>query len=421
MKKLSVLFLTMLICVFSYSQWTSYTTNLFDPLYSVFFTSSTTGYVAGGSGNPVILKTTDKGVSWNALTVPTKTRLFSICFTDSLNGYAGGYGTIIKTTDGGKTWNSLTGNFIMPVKSIYFTDVNTGYAAVNNSSVSSGSQLFKTTDAGITWSMIAEINCFTFSSIFFTNANTGYAAGFSTCNVKGNIMKTEDGGKTWTTIFNNTYTPLLTIQFTDSNNGFAAGGYSAGSNLGGNIFRTTDAGKTWIVNSGTIQYINSLSFLDSKNGYAVGSKGSNYSFSGLILKTTDGGISWSDITKGTYNELNSVYAVDINSCFIAGLNGTILKTTNGGGMVSGAEVLESGGEFKVYPNPANHKIKIELAGNRQAEITVHIYNLNGVLLLMKLFSFQSSLEMDVSSLAKGMYIIELQSSGTTESCRLVVD
>ena len=80
--------------------WNAQTSGTTKWLESVYFTSSTTGWVVGDSG--LIVQTTDGGNSWNAQTSGTVWALLSVYFTDATTGWAvGGVGTILKTTDGG--------------------------------------------------------------------------------------------------------------------------------------------------------------------------------------------------------------------------------------------------------------------------------------------------------------------------------
>jgi len=75
--------------------------------------------------------------------------------------------------------------------------------------------------------------------------------------------------------------------------------------------------------SGTILNLNSVDFIDVNNGYAVG-------VNGIILKTTNGGLTWTTSPSGTILNLNSVDFIDVNNGIIVGDSGTILKTLDGG-------------------------------------------------------------------------------------------
>ena len=72
---------------------------------NVWLTTSATG-IATAFGK--IIRTTDKGLSWNLITDIYET-ITCIDFVDSVNGYCVGYNsTFIKTEDGGINWSSDT-------------------------------------------------------------------------------------------------------------------------------------------------------------------------------------------------------------------------------------------------------------------------------------------------------------------------
>jgi photosystem II stability/assembly factor-like uncharacterized protein len=65
------------------------------------------------AGDSVVLRTTDGGLGWETISVPTFHQGYfairSIWFVDSLKGWAGwegsgGWGGLIRTTDGGASW-----------------------------------------------------------------------------------------------------------------------------------------------------------------------------------------------------------------------------------------------------------------------------------------------------------------------------
>ena len=68
------------------------------------FPTPTTGYVCGALGT--FLKSTDAGVTWNAVNLNTATFLNGLYFLDSLTGYVvGDSGKIMMTTDGANSWS----------------------------------------------------------------------------------------------------------------------------------------------------------------------------------------------------------------------------------------------------------------------------------------------------------------------------
>src|SRR5712675_302837 len=66
-----------------------------------------------------------------------------------------------------------------------------------------------------------------------------------------------------------------------------------------------------------------LSFTDSNNGTAVG-------LNGTIIRTTDGGRHWMRQTSGTTDALLAVSFTDANAGTAVGENGVIVRTTDGG-------------------------------------------------------------------------------------------
>jgi photosystem II stability/assembly factor-like uncharacterized protein len=80
----------------------------------------------------------------------------------------------------------------------------------------------------------------------------------------------------------------------------------------------------WVTqNSGTTKNLNSVHFTNIETGYVVGD-------SGTILKTIDGGLTWIQKNSSVYENLKSVYFPDASTGFAVGENGTILKTSDGG-------------------------------------------------------------------------------------------
>jgi len=120
------------------------------------FPSRNTGYVAGT--RDTIWKTTDGGVTWNKLPLPTPGVTPQITYTDMFaldnntvflvgNGFP--RKVILRTTDGGNTWQNITGNSlaILPVgnfNSVVFHDLNNGY-------VGSAGGFLVTNNGGTTW------------------------------------------------------------------------------------------------------------------------------------------------------------------------------------------------------------------------------------------------------------------------------
>jgi photosystem II stability/assembly factor-like uncharacterized protein len=123
-------------------------------IFSMSFVNDLTGWAlfSGGGGytdwsksysKTYFSKTTDGGLSW----VPKKYVDFmvaSLCFVDSLHGYACGSGGVIyRTADGGEHWDSLKTDRGKDLFVIKFADLSVGYAIGANGTV------LKTTTGGV--------------------------------------------------------------------------------------------------------------------------------------------------------------------------------------------------------------------------------------------------------------------------------
>jgi hypothetical protein len=76
---------------------------------------------------------------------------------------------------------------------------------------------------------------------------------------------------------------------------------------------------------------------------------------------------------------------------------------------------------KIYPNPFNSQINLEILLNTQENIKINIYNLMGQLLWNENISGQREIfrTVDLDAFAKGIYFINIQSSSQIISRKIV--
>ena len=130
-------------------------------LMDIYFTSSDTGFIVGGNGNPnqnsngIILYTSDAGNTW--ANVFTSSQLGEWCWKISFPSKNVGYVSLqrnvgspvnfIKTTDGGQTWfEKQFTNFAYYVQGMGFANDTLGWAGGNSTYTT-----YETTDGGETW------------------------------------------------------------------------------------------------------------------------------------------------------------------------------------------------------------------------------------------------------------------------------
>jgi photosystem II stability/assembly factor-like uncharacterized protein len=383
-------------------------------LNSTSFLNVNTGYAVGEGGT--ILKTIDGATHWTHLNSGTTKNLNAVCFNNVNTGYAvGESGSILKTNNEGESWTTQVSGSNVSLRSVHFPVDEIGYAVGD-------SMVLSTKDGGLTWTGQSFLRGrwwysegFQLNSVFFTSMDTGFVVGhIGGWMLNGELYKTVNGGKDWTISTPPVwgyFVDLYSVFFTDSKTGYVSGLRTTGMNDGyPTILKTTDGGLTW--NNYSCGITGAIYFTDADTGYIAGG--------GAIQKTIDGGTTWSNPLFVTGNALHSISFPNSETGYIVGSNGTILKTTNGGGLVSAVRTQKMESTFTIYPNPATNKISITTNSNLHGETTVCIFNMNGALLQQEKFQSQNLDELDVSNLAKGFYLVKIQTNKGIETKKLVV-
>ena len=74
----------------------------------------------------------------------------------------------------------------------------------------------------------------------------------------------------------------------------------------------------------------------------------------------------------------------------------------------------------VSPNPANNKITIANNNWSPGETTISVFNMKGEQVMQRDFQKQNPVEMDVSTLAKGIYLVKIETMERIESKKLLI-
>ncbi len=341
--------------------WTKFTNLPSEFYYDMKVFSEQRIVLAGDySGTSNVYVTTNGGASWTTSTAGTNS-VFSLGFSDSLNGFAGSdFGTAFKTTDGGLNWTPLTTLNALPDDAFFSTVVqgsnvyflsydSTFYFSTNGGTTFTSSQylpsgrpavimrsaavtgstvfiagdmgaLYKSTNNGLNWQKLSVNAKYDFiQGLYADQTGKIIAVGSSsTYEIGEQIIVSSNGGNTWTSFsLNDPEDDLRSIKMTDQNTG-----YAVGSN--GSIWKTTDGGFNWSRYSGatTIQAFNGVDFYDAQNGMVVGNDGQAW-------KTTNAGITWTSITSSIpYDYFNAVDMISPTTALVLGDN--VYKTTDGG-------------------------------------------------------------------------------------------
>ncbi|HKC77686.1 MAG TPA: hypothetical protein VKB70_04785 [Gaiellaceae bacterium] len=301
--------------------------------------SANTAWVSGYLVNPdesvdgKVLRTTDRGATWQDVTPPGSAglqfrdieafganRAVAMSIGDNPTDFR-----MYVTKDGGKTWSITFQN----------TDPNAFYdcmsffnrrvgLAVSDPPDGSHFRVIRTTDGGMTWNvtglqMPAAPGAFGFAaSGECLTTNHGHRAWFGGGGAEASIFTSNDRGTTWT----KSPTPMLTgasagingIAFNGQNRGIAVGGdFSLPTGSPQAFAVSHDGGKTWsLAAQAPTEYRSGVAWVDGHTAIAVGLSGSDVS--------TDGGATWQAFDTGS---LDTVDCARPTACWASGAGGRV--------------------------------------------------------------------------------------------------
>lgn len=154
------------------------------------------------------------GVSFSeqtgALAASAASVLYSIHFSDNLNGVAVGDSTVIYTRDGGLNWTAATDPSGGNIVTACWAFSKYRWLAVDDTG-----DVHITWDAGVTWETLVPGFVSHASSIWFTDPLNGYAVD---AGASGRIYRTNDGGRNWVEIQGDTADAGFAAVFTPYRN-----------------------------------------------------------------------------------------------------------------------------------------------------------------------------------------------------------
>lgn len=390
--------------------WTQINSGTQKKINTIYFTSSTIGYLGGNDS--LLMKTTDGGATWSQLNfsgvnfLTGGEHILNLQFlTDNIGfmtvgPYSGSYGT----TDGGLTWSliDLPGNHCYN-QGLFFFDENNGF--IGGSGCFQGELISAVSNAnwqtGPWTASLVNSPSFNPSNIItdidFYNSSFGLAVSKS-----GYVFRTTDGGLNWDSIA----TPAPLIELTSVlivNDTLAYAGYNA-SNTGFGLYISTDAGLTWSYdgNSATFFYPNFFTLHKTSNG-SIYTGGNSQSGPGVIFYNLGGFSFWN--IDAVDQQINDVASYNDSVVFAVGDSGYIV-VNHPQAITSIAKTKPASHDFSIFPNPVSNELNISASDLTQpATVEVKIYSSQGQ--LVKTHNMTNSI--DVSELTQGIYIVEIAS------------
>ena len=295
--------------------------------------SATTAWVSGyTAATGVVLRTTDRGASWQDVSPPGAAGLQfrDIEAFDANRAVAMSIGNnptdfrIYVTSDGGQTW-SITQQNTNPGA---FYDCMTFYNDKRGLLLSDPPDgqhflVLGTDDGGLSWHVTGQQMpqalpgeaAFAASGECITSH--GGRAWFGT--TAGRVFRSDDGGASWTV----SQTPIASgggtnginaLAFRSGQHGLAVGGdFADPTNSPDNFARTSDGGLTWsLLPGGPPEYRSGVTWLNGNTAIAVGLTGSDVS--------TDFGTTWQRFDDGSFDTVDCASPV---ACWASGAAGRV--------------------------------------------------------------------------------------------------
>jgi hypothetical protein len=320
-------------------------------------------------------------------------------------------GKMAKTTDNCKTWEVFEQN-LGPGD---FNDMDVGYQLFMvdnmNGYMTDSKKVFVTSDGGHTWERISPGYDFVLIDAAYLNDDVLYLQ--IARKIDGESLKyilKYNADKTWESV--PVEKSMEGFYFINEDVGFAYGGYrdyDTPMSYFPYIIKTTDGGRNWRVcldSSASIHTrLYDMDFYDEQNGLAVGSTNG-------LLRTTDGGETW--IEQAHYDEMKGyttflkVWFSKPNEAVLCNIHKEIVKYTE-----HGTSVSETGkDEIKVYPNPAENVININILKNVLPEAGICCVNSAGKRCDIPFTRTKGIIKGNIGFLPKGIYFVVINDGST---------
>jgi photosystem II stability/assembly factor-like uncharacterized protein len=277
-------------------------------------------------------------------------------------------------------------------------------------------RVYKTTNRGDSWSSASSIltnDKLRSLAVAPSNTQTIYAADFN------DLYRTTNGGGTWNQI-GSTDDPNARITYlaVNPNNSqqmyITKSGYVAGNK----VWMTPDGGSNWYNYSGSLPNVpvNCIVYQNGTNeGLYVGTD--------VGVFYTDGSMAdWIPYQNGLPNVVVTELEISYNDnkLWAATFGRGLWKSDVYSTVVSSPESdSEASTKISVYPNPNDGLFTVELPPCRSWDI--HVYNAAGQVVWSNVGSGSSKVNIDIATVSRGIYLIQVVLDGKLTSKKVLVD
>jgi hypothetical protein len=165
---------------------------------------------------------------------------------------------------------------------------------------------------------------------------------------------------------------------------------------GAGVYTSTNSGGNWTAANNGIANADVFSIVTSGASIIAGT-------SNGVYFSNNNGVSWSDISVGISGLQVNALTMSGTTVF-AGTNNGVWKRSITDIIAYNVEEINTNSNFIIFPNPASEKLTVEI--NKKEDVNLIIYNLLGVCIYSSELVNQSN-EIDISTFAKGIYVIRI--------------
>ena len=390
--------------------------------------------------NSSFLKTDDIGETWQEIQLGIIVNIKDFQFISDSSIFAvGDYYTgngenmtskLIKSENLGETWDSIANFQGKQLRSLHFFSNDSGIVAGYDG-------IYRTINSGISWDTVWSIKEYGYKYGEITQLSfqtqVGYAIGIGR-NQNNNpnfdyfVLKSNNAGLSWEKIktFPNS---LASVQFLNKDTGFVGTESST-------IYKTIDGGNNWAETQITqnSNSIKSIQFISDLTGFATGHPSAfilEAPTSFFISKTLDGGETWASYdTIGI--TLNSIHFLSDTVGFVSGHFNLIMKSNGKIDKlpenypwhlvedptgINDSNFPES--QIKIYPNPTNGILFIKNLNLNKEIKNISLINISGQTIVRKTVSNDKLVQLDLTDLLSGIYLIRIGYLDKTETMKII--
>ena len=303
--------------------WEHLDTGTYHHFTAISFPSTSTGWVAGSDG--VILQTSDGGSSWTTRTTGTSAHLRGIASPGEVSAIAvgdaaGGISTIRYTMNGGSTWLAGTTSETSRLNAVAAPSSILAWA------VGANGTMIRSTDNGASWTATPAVTAASLNAVAFAPGTTvGYVVG-NNSGTTWNVLKTTDG-ISWTRLT----LPGTAVALDSVACAGATGEYVVVAGANGTVLRSLNGGATWTLHSparlANVRFTGAAMSSSASTSTVNVHLGGDF---GTLLVSRDSANTWLSPMQTVPYDLRSTVFTTANTGWAVGNNGLFMRTADGG-------------------------------------------------------------------------------------------